>query len=206
MQKVFNEVNSLDKRCYEEFGLTEDILMENAAASMLKFIEDKFQYNSKVLIVSGFGNNGADGIALARMLTSKYDVSVYLPYKLKSTMAIVQLTRAELIGINIVKSIGTYDIVVDCLFGTGLNRPMDEMSISLIEDLNSISAYKLACDIPSGISHIGQVNQIAFIADTTITMGGLKKSLFADEVKDYVGKIQVVNLGIQREVYESNTN
>jgi len=206
MQKVFNEVNSLDKRCYEEFALTEDILMENASSSMLKFIEDKFQHNSKVLIVSGIGNNGADGIALSRMLHNTYDVSLYIPFALKSQMGKLQLQRAKLIGINIVESTNSCDILVDCLFGSGLNRLMDIESVSLIKELNQIDGYKLACDIPSGINYDGQINQIAFIADTTITMGALKKSLFTDEVKDFVGDIKVANLGIQREIYESNTN
>ena len=206
MQKVFNEVNSLDKRCYEEFGLTEDILMENASTSMLKFIEDKFQHNSKVLIVSGVGNNGADGIALSRMLHKTYDVSLYIPFTIKSQMGKLQLQRAKLIGVNIVESINSCDILVDCLFGSGLNRLMDTESVSLIRELNQIDGYKLACDIPSGINYNGQINQTAFIADTTITMGALKKSLFTDEVKDFVGDIKVANLGIQREVYESNSN
>ena len=206
MQKVFNEVNSLDKRCYEEFGLSEDILMENASASMLEFIEDKIQHNSKVLIVSGVGNNGADGIALSRMLHKTYDVSLYIPFSIKSQMGKLQLQRAKLIGVNIVKSINSCDILVDCLFGSGLNRLMDIESVSLIKELNQIDGYKLACDIPSGINYNGQINQTAFIADTTITMGALKKSLFTDEVKDFVGDIKVANLGIQREVYESNSN
>ncbi|MEA3554878.1 MAG: NAD(P)H-hydrate dehydratase [Campylobacterota bacterium] len=206
MQKVFNEVNSLDKRCYEEFGLTEDILMENASASMLKFIEDKFQHNSKVLIVSGVGNNGADGIALSRMLHNSYDVSLYIPFEIKSQMGKLQLKRAKLVGINIVESICSCDILVDCLFGSGLNRYMDQESVSLIEKLNNLDGYKLACDIPSGINCDGQINQNAFIADTTVTMGALKRSLFTDEVKDSIGDIKVANLGIQREVYELNTN
>ncbi len=208
MQKVFSEVNSLDKRCYEELGLTEDILMENAAAGIFNFINDKFSSNEivKILIVSGAGNNGADGIALARMLHSKYDVKLYLPFQIKSTQTIVQLTRAEIIGVNVVHQIEECDVVVDCLFGSGLNKEMNEISIKIIENLNNLNGYKIACDIPSGINNIGQINQIAFKAHMTITMGALKKSLFGDSVKDYVGKIKVVNLGIQRDIYELESN
>ena len=63
MQKVFDETGTLDKRCYEQFKLSEDILMEHAAISMLNFIEAKLDGNSSILILSGAGNNGADGIA-----------------------------------------------------------------------------------------------------------------------------------------------
>ncbi len=208
MQNVFNEVNSLDKRCYEELGLTEDILIENAAAGMLNFINDKFSSSKtvKILIVAGTGNNGADGIALARMLHSKYEVKLYLPFQVKSTQSIVQLTRAEIIGVNIVHQIEDCNVVVDCLFGTGLNRDINESSISIIQMLNNTDAYKIACDIPSGINNKGQINQISFKADTTLTMGALKKSLFSDEVKDYVGNIKVLNLGIQRDIYELESN
>lgn len=206
MQKIFDEVNSLDKRCYEKFALSEDILMEHAASSMYDFIESKFEENKSILIVCGSGNNGADGIALARLLHKKYDVNLYLAKEPKSTMAKIQLQRAKSLDIKIVKEIFEGDIIVDCLFGTGLNKPLDEKSINLLNTLNSYNSYKIACDIPSGIDNLGQVKTIAFEADTTITMGALKTSLFSDIAKDYVGEIIVANLGVQREVYEVDTN
>ena len=206
MQKIFDEVNSLDKRCYEKFALSEDILMEHAASSMYDFIESKFEENKSILIVCGSGNNGADGIALARLLHKKYDVNLYLAKEPKSTMAKIQLQRAKSLDIKIVKEIFETDIIVDCLFGSGLNKQLDTNDTSLLESLNSFNSYKIACDIPSGIDNLGQVKTIAFEADTTITMGALKTSLFSDIAKDYVGEIVVANLGVQREVYEIETN
>ncbi len=209
MQKVFNEVNSLDKRCYEQYALSEDILMEHAANSMLNFIEKKFKSQSKVLIVCGAGNNGADGIALARLLQSSYKVKLYIPFGVKSSMAKIQLNRANLVNVEIIKSISNaknyYSVIVDCLFGSGLSRHLDEQSIKIIKQVNNIDTYKLSCDIPSGINNNGQISPICFNANTTITMGALKKSLFTDNVKAYVGKIKVANLGIQRELYENNS-
>ena len=206
MQKIFDEVNSLDKRCYEKFALSEDILMEQAASSMCNFIENRFEENKSILIVCGSGNNGADGIALARLLHKKYDVNLYLAKEPKSTMAKIQLQRAKSLDIKIVKEIFEADIIVDCLFGSGLNKQLDTDDTSLLENLNSFNSYKIACDIPSGIDNLGQVKTIAFEADTTITMGALKTSLFSDIAKDYVGEIIVANLGVQREVYEIETN
>lgn len=210
MEKVFDEVGSLDKRCYEQYGLSEDILMEHAAASMLKFIENKFVKNSKILIVSGAGNNGADGIALARQLQGSYDITLFLPFGAKSQMAKLQLKRAGCVGIEAVISYECltrpYDLAVDCLFGSGLNRPLDHNSDKIIEQLNKIDAYKLACDIPSGVNNKGSMDSAAFMADTTITMGALKKSLFNDEVKDFTGEIAVADLGVQRELYETDSN
>ena len=67
-------------------------------------------------------------------------------------------------------------------------------------------ALFLACDIPSGINSLGQITTIPFKSDLTITMGALKKSLFTDNAKEYVGDIEVVNLGVQRSLYEDKTN
>ena len=212
MQKVFDEVNSLDKRCYDEFGLSEDILMEHAAASLMQYIQGKYTKNEKILIVCGSGNNGADGIALARLLHRRYDISLYIPFGVTSKMAKLQYKRAKLLNINIVGDLTSLDIehtpniIVDSLFGSGLNRDLDEQSIRLISLLNSLYAHKIACDIPSGINKNGQITTVAFRANTTITMGALKTSLYSDIAKDYVGNIIVSDLGIQREVYETNTN
>jgi len=209
MQKLFNEVGSLDKKCYDKFGLTEDILMEHAANAIATFIENSFDTPTSILIVSGMGNNGADGIALARLLHTKYNITLYIPDELKSPMAKLQYKRAKLLGVNISKKQvvlnNSFDIVVDALFGTGLKRELTKSTINLIEKLNNISAYKIACDIPTGININGNVEQIAFKAHTTITMGALKKSLFHDIAKEYVGEIIVANLGVQREVYENKS-
>jgi len=206
MQKIFDEVNSLDKRCVDKFGLTEDILMENASSAMLQHIDSFCTTKEKILIVSGARNNGADGIALARMLHSKYKVLLFLPFGVASNMAKLQLKRANKLGVKIISKIQKADVVVDCLFGSGLNRDLDEATVKLINQMNKQKAKKIACDIPSGINFLGQVTTKAFYADLTLTMGGLKKSLFTDNAKEYTGKIVVANLGIQRELYEKSSS
>lgn len=206
MQKIFDEVNSLDKRCYEEFGLTEDILMEHASTSIARYIEENFQDNQKILIVCGPGNNGADGIALARLLYKKFEIKLFIPFGCKSNMAKLQLKRVQNLGIKRVENIESCDVVVDALFGSGLNKDLNEESQNIIDELNIMDAFKIACDISSGINSLGQVKNNAFKADLTITMGALKKALFLDVAKDYIGEIKVANLGIQREVYETDSN
>ena len=206
MQKLFDEVNSLDKRCYEKFLLSEDLLMEHAASNMALYISEKYSSFESILIVCGSGNNGADGIALARLLHTKFDVNLYLTTTPKSSMAQLQLQRAKTLDIKIVEELFEADIIVDCLFGTGLNKPLDEKSINLLNTLNSYNSFKIACDIPSGINQFGQIANIAFKADVTLTMGALKTSLFSDIAKDYTGEIIVCDLGVQRVVYETNSN
>ncbi len=168
MQKLFYEVASLDKRCYEEFELSEDLLMEHASVSMCDYIEKHLEdpkdtkSEKSILIVAGVGNNGADGLALARLLFSKHDVKLYIPFFVKSKMAKLQLKRAELLGVNIVSKLSKCDVIVDCLFGSGLNKDLDKESQEIINTLNSYEALKIACDIPSGVNNQGQVTKCSF--------------------------------------------
>lgn len=90
MKKIFDEVQSLDKRAVEKYFLSEDILMENAALSIFNFIKKNFKKDKSILIVCGSGNNGADGLALARLLQNSYEVKVLQYTKTKSPMAKIQ--------------------------------------------------------------------------------------------------------------------
>ncbi|MCT7463481.1 NAD(P)H-hydrate dehydratase [Aliarcobacter cryaerophilus] len=206
MKKIFDEVRSLDKRAIEEFHLTEDILMENASLGLKNYITKKFKKNSSILIVCGSGNNGADGISLARLLQKKFEVSLYLMNEPKTEIGKLQLKRAKSINVNFVNKIFQADVVVDCLFGTGLNKELDEDSVSLINSLNNLNSFKIACDIPSGLNSLGQITQTAFKADITITMGALKTALLTDIAKDFVGKIKVANLGLPEDIFQIETN
>lgn len=206
MKKIFDEVRSLDKRAIEEFHLTEDILMENASLGLKNYITKKFKKNSSILIVCGSGNNGADGISLARLLQNKFKVSLYIVNEPKTEIGKLQLKRAKSINVNFVNQIFQADVVVDCLFGTGLNKELDEDSISLINSLNNLNSFKIACDIPSGLNSLGQITQTAFKADITITMGALKTALLTDIAKDFVGKIKVANLGLPEDIFQIETN
>ena len=206
MKKIFDEVRSLDKRAIEEFHLTEDILMEHASLGLKNYITKKFKKNSSILIVCGSGNNGADGISLARLLQNKFKVSLYIVNEPKTEIGKLQLKRAKSINVNFVNQIFQADVVVDCLFGTGLNKELDEDSVTLINSLNNLNSFKIACDIPSGINSLGQINQTACKADITITMGALKTALLTDIAKDFVGKIKVANLGLPEDIFQIETN
>ncbi len=205
MQKVFDEVYTLDKRCYDEFLLNEDILMENAALGLAKVVRKKFKKGSSLLIVSGPGNNGADGITLARILCKEYEIYLYLPLGAKSEMCKIQLQRAKAVGVKEVMETTKADLVVDALFGSGLNKPLNEEATKVIEKLNTLKAFKIACDIPTGLDTKGNPSPVAFEADITVSMGSYKTPLFNDNAKDFVGKIKVADLGVNREVYESDT-
>ncbi len=200
MIKVFQEVNSLDKKCYDAYHLSEDLLMEHAALGLKNHLPSE---KKKILIVAGSGNNGADGIALARLIQGYHDSDLYLPNGVKSPMALLQLTRAKSVGVKIVEKFDNrYNVIVDALFGSGLNRPLDEKMQLLLQALNRLDAYRIACDIPSGLNH----NNEPFRADKTVTMGAYKEALFYDGAKDFVGEIVAVDLGVDRTLYEGESD
>ena len=204
MKSVVKECYTLDEKCYKEYGLTEDILMEHAAVGMANYIRKHFKQGSSVLVVSGTGNNGADGTVLARQLHAEYDVRVSLPFGVKSAMAKVQLERAKKVGVHVIDALEDADVIVDALLGAGLNKPLDEKTQHIVQQLNSFSGHKLACDIPTGVSDLG-LSPMSFMADVTVTMGVRTESLYLDENKDSVGNIVCVDLGLRSEVYASKS-
>jgi len=204
MKPIFKEVYSLDKACYDK-GLNEYILMENAARAMFEEVKN---FNS-ICIISGAGNNGADGIALARMLLGICDVHLFLPMGVKSEMAKFQLEVYKNYGGEYSEYTPTntknYECYVDAIFGSGLKRDLDFKINNLIKALNKRKGFKLSCDIPTGIDENGNKRGEVFKADKTITMGAAKLALYSDFAKDYVGEIKVANLGISFKNYISKT-
>ena len=205
MQKLFDEVGSLDKRCYEEFALSEDILMEHASQGIASFIRKKFKKHSSITIAIGSGNNGADGLACARLLYGDYDVNIFYIKSPFSTMALLQEKRVKALGLKNTLELNKCDVLVDAVVGTGFKDEFSDELKALMQKLNSLKAFKIACDVPSGLKKNGECTDGCFKADVTLTMGALKKSLFLDEAKDFVGKIKVLNLGVSRDIYETSS-
>lgn len=203
MKSVFEAVGHLDRRAYEEFGLSEDVLMEHAALGIQNEILKLVDVES-ILIVCGPGNNGADGLALARLLQSSFDVTVHLPFGAKSHMAQLQLKRARALGIALCDTFPDSDLIVDALFGSGLNKPLDQKSTDLLRELNQRQGHKIACDVPSGLFQNGNHGEV-FYADTTVSMGALKLAYFYDHTKDICGRVVNINLGLAHEKYIATT-
>ncbi len=201
MQPLYKSCYEMDKRCYDEYLLTEDILMEHASMGMERYIRENFKKGSSVLIVAGVGNNGADGIVLARLLESDYRVFLYVPFGVKSPMAKLQLSRVKRLNVEIIDEVREVDIIVDAIFGAGLSRELDEKTRKLIVKLEGLKGFKIACDVPTGIDIDGNPLPMAFIADVTITMGALKESLYSDMAKDFVGEVICVDLGVSYKRY-----
>jgi len=171
--------------------------MEHAADGMASYIRSNFTKGSKVTVVCGSGNNGADGIACARLLHRDFDVSIYYAKEPKSQMALLQKKRSDAIGVKQTFQIEPCDILVDAIVGTGFSGEFTQEISSIMQSMNNSKSFKIACDVPSGYK---------FYADVTLTMGALKKSMFLDSAKESVANIKVLDLGVSRDIYESSTN
>ena len=170
MQNLYREVTSLDRRCSETFCLSEEVMMEHAAAAIAQIVRERFPKRHRVFILCGSGNNGADGLAVARLLAGDYEANVYLPFGAASPLCHVQRERIEKMGLKNTPPQGDYDIIIDALFGSGLSRAMGPTAIEALDSANVMQGFKIACDVPSGLSPDGTLDRSTFRADLTVTM------------------------------------
>ena len=214
MQKVFDDSRILDKKAREKFSLSEEMMMENAAAALENEIES--ENADKIVILCGSGNNGADGFSLARRLFGKKDVVVIRENNLKTQLCALQAERAQKCGVKQLffssflsaeekSEIESADVIVDCAFGAGFHGKLPSEIESAIKIANKADAIRIACDIPSGLDAKGCAEGEVFCADKTISMGSLKTALFSDTASDFTGEIKCADLGISRYLFEKDS-
>lgn len=209
MLSVYEKVNALDKRALEEWLLSEDILMENAAMALERAVLQNASLGDKVIILCGSGDNGGDGYALARRLMGRFKTLVFEMKLAKSPMCQLQKERAKKVGV-VIKAWEEKnedlecDVLVDCVVGSAFKGGLEPFLD--FESLSQKARFKIACDIPSGIDSKGRVDKRAFKADTTISMGAIKSCLLSDRAKDYVGELKVGHLGVFNQIYEIPTD
>ncbi len=211
MLSVYEKVNALDKRAIEEWLLSEDILMENAAMALERAVLQNASLGAKVIILCGSGDNGGDGYALARRLIGRFRVLVFEMKLAKSPMCQLQKERAKKAGVvikayeeNALNQNLECDVLIDCVVGSAFKGGLEPFLN--FESLSQKARFKIACDIPSGIDSKGRVDKRAFKADTTISMGAIKSCLLSDRAKDYVGELKVGHLGVFNQIYEIPTD
>lgn len=223
MKSVYIDSSVPEKRAKEIFKFPEFIMMENAAAALEREVRSHFESvsnnyeNKSVFIICGTGNNGGDGYALARRLSGALPVKIFSVGEPKTEEAAGQKAMAVSCGVEVTDSVEVAlselkdfrGVIVDCLYGTGFHGSLNETAEKILKAANECNAYRIACDIPSGIDRngaaacAGQGKKLAFCADVTVTMGALKTALFTDEAKDFCGKISVADLGISAEKFSS---
>ncbi len=199
-----SQMQRCDANTMEEgYGVPSAVLMERAALSVVYEITTAFPDPlTTVLLACGVGNNGGDGLAMARLLYLKgYHVTVLFFGKEEkcSVEAARQLGIDKKYGIEIVDKIPErdYDVIVDAIFGIGLARDIGGIYEEIVRGLNNKSGWKVAVDIASGISaDTGKVMGVAFRADLTATFGFAKVGQMIYPGAEYTGALLVEDIGI----------
>lgn len=176
-------------------------LMERAGQALARAVAEAMSKKgaSDALFVCGGGNNGGDGFAAAHILADAgEDVSVLcLAEKFSPDCAAMrERYKGETLG-RIPRR--RYGVIVDCLFGTGLARPIEGINKTLVDFINGSGAYVIACDLPSGLGECGIAPEVCVRADETVAMGQMKQALLMADGADFAGTVTVAQIGIHAE-------
>ncbi|HVJ48034.1 NAD(P)H-hydrate dehydratase [Desulfitobacterium sp.] len=211
------QMREIEKEAIEAYGIPSLLLMENAALAVVREIQQTLvKMNSKgsckVIVLVGKGNNGGDGLAVARhLLISGMDVTVLSFAKTEEFRGDAALNcrlyqkaggRFFLIeGEKQLRStrlaLNQADVIVDAIYGTGLRGALPSLVEEYVEEVNQTQAWVIAVDIPSGIeADTGKVYRSAIRAQTTVTFGLPKLGHFLGKGPEYVGRLIVDPISI----------
>jgi ADP-dependent NAD(P)H-hydrate dehydratase / NAD(P)H-hydrate epimerase len=203
-----------DRRTIEDVGIGSQVLMESAARAVVQAMTERIEglENRSIAIVCGKGNNGGDGLVVLRTLLLRgYDARGFIlaPYEDLAADALHNLQSALKLGLPVESTpneeswldalprIATADVIVDAILGTGLTAAPRGLYRRAIEDLNTLDAYRVAVDVPSGLSSdSGVVPGDAFDAHFTVALAAPKICHFVPPACDFCGDVEVVEIGI----------
>jgi len=209
-----SEMRTIDQRAIEQFGIPGIVLMENAALKVVEVIEKVYRLSErdKVVVLAGMGNNGGDGLAVARHVFLRgIKVEVFLLAReeaisgdARTNLNIARKLEVPLYFVqderdvsNLEESLKGATLVVDAIFGTGLSRPVEGVFAQAIQLVNDMPVPVVAVDIPSGINgEDGHVMGIAIKASHTVTFGYPKRGHLLYPGRKYTGKLHVVPISL----------
>ena len=179
-------------------------LMERASKAFVSCFMQHFDKSHSIHVICGSGNNGGDGVVIGRMLKEQ-------GYQAHTTVILTESPSADLMAqikrsdeqLHQLKVGETLDIapvlVIDALFGSGLNRPIEGKWVQYIDQINTNARLIVAVDLPSGLMADEMTTGDAIIqADFTITLQAPKLSFFIPETGDFVGKWEAVDIGLDK--------
>jgi len=211
------EMQELDRRTIEEFHIPAVTLMENAGRCVVEEIERIWGpvKEKSVVIAAGKGNNGGDGLVIARLLKERSArVSVFLltppdalgagartqMERFQKISGRVSVLKEETIG-DLERDLSQSDWVVDALFGTGLSSPVEGLAARVIAAINASGKPVVAVDLPSGIhTDTGRLMGTAVKAAMTVTFALPKRGLLLYPGSDYTGRLTIADIGIPQDL------
>ncbi len=219
------QMENIDRQAQEQYGIPGIVLMENAGIKVADFIVDRYKdilplFDIGILV--GSGNNGGDGLVVARNLYFRgCSVEIFVigsREKFKDS-PLINLNICEKLGLNIFyvedekdferikENLYNCYLIVDSIFGTGLKGAVRGIAKTIIKDINNnFTGDIVAIDIPSGLlstddEQTGEVLK----ASATVTMG-LPKIKMADyPYKSYLGKLEIAQIGFPKQLLENET-
>ncbi|NIM90756.1 MAG: NAD(P)H-hydrate dehydratase [Candidatus Aminicenantes bacterium] len=222
--KVLNaeQMKNIDRQTIKEIGILGPVLMENAGIQIVKALKSKFPepQRERIVIVTGRGNNGGDGLVVARHLFNQDCQPLVLLLGTEQEVkgdAALNLRIAQRIGIEILKitsakvwdkhktEVSKATLLVDAIFGTGLTKPVKGLYAKVIEDMNKSKAYTIAVDIPSGLSSdTYQIIGPCVKADLTVTLAAPKIAHVFPPAEDRVGELVIAEISVPRFLFEDD--
>lgn len=202
----------IDAAAVSELGMTGPLLMENAARGVCDVVRQHFQHAGRIVIAAGPGNNGGDGLALARQLAAcQLTSNVYLVSASRTLTDDAQfnLRILKAAGMGVAESddgtdliadlltLEADDLIVDCLLGTGVRGAIREPFLQIVEAINQSVARVLAVDVPSGLDcDTGTAEGGCVVADHTVTFVGWKRGFQNPEAAQKTGRVTVAHIGL----------
>jgi len=215
------QMREADRRTIEEIGIPSLVLMENAGRQAVAAMEAIYSdlLERQVAVLCGRGNNGGDGFVIARTLVQRGgDVSVFLLGLVADVRgdARINLEILGRLGVTVVEvadsqawelhfsEVSDCTLIVDAIFGTGLNAPVSGLIESVIADVNASAIPVVAIDLPSGLS-ADSADPIGPVLDAglTVTLAAPKLPLVLPPGETHAGDIVIADIGIPGEILES---
>lgn len=214
-----NSIKSLDDFTIKHEPIASIDLMERAALSFVRLLRELYKLDELQLIIfCGPGNNGGDGLAIARLLNSKMKaIQVFIPNNVEhcSNDFIVNLNRIQNHDQIQIQSFKQYkekvlkdsgkSIVIDALFGTGLSRKIEGDYHTIVEFINKLVYPVISVDIPSGMSSDKLMVGPCVHAIHTISFHVPKLAFYLPENIDLIGKVHICPIGLDEEYYKTLT-
>jgi ADP-dependent NAD(P)H-hydrate dehydratase / NAD(P)H-hydrate epimerase len=214
--KIFTgqQIREIDRYTVENEPVSSAGLMERAAGKLFEWVTRTYPAGRRIIIFAGPGNNGGDGLVLARLLGSSGYVTGLFYVKVSSresddwTINMKRLREDNICPVKIITDPGqipmltTDDIVVDAIFGTGLTRPADKLAASVIKSVNEAGCETVSIDIPSGLASedTGSTDEIVAIkASHTLSFQFPKLCFMFPESFPFTGEWHILPIGLSRE-------
>ncbi len=210
------EMRKIDQHTIEGIGIPGIVLMETAGSEIVRTIEHHYPTAQHIGILVGKGNNGGDGLVIARQLAhAGCEVHIFLvsPPDSFTGEARTNLDIAYNLGLQIEETltdVSTYvkshkcELLVDAIFGTGLHSDVREPISTIINEINNLHIPVLAVDLPSGLdADTGNPLGTCVQADRTVTIGLPKRGLLLQPGAELAGQLEIIDIGFPQQVIDA---